>query len=195
VTLRCIAEIERRGLRNAELPPGVTGPERAQRAVLRFLQQQDCVMQHNAAAPILRLNSAISDLADGRVSPMFRPVNRRPGRRTTSRVEALIMGMAARAMSELMEAGATLDEAARQVAQAIRAGGVIGHKKISAATVKNWRARIMEGPGAAPPEAIAHFREPLWPDATAARRGKNLLTVLRQAGARLGREESQEPGD
>lgn len=148
----------------------------ALRAVLLFLERQPGVMRHAAIAPLIRLQGDIIDLADGRVSPLFKPVARQRGNPGKGQNEAMRMGFAVRTMSELMDGGTSEAEAARQVAAAI------GEK---ATTVRNWRARLNEGPGPGAPQlAIDHYKEPLPPDlgSTPEQRGKNLLGVLRTRG-------------
>ena len=124
--------------------------------------------------PLLQLQAAIVDLADGRVSPMFKPrerPNRHPGKRQT---DAFLMAMAARAMSELMEGGASEAAAALKVARAL--GG-------KASTIKNWRDRLNQGPGpGAPQAAVDHYRAPLpsWPGSTGTQRGERLLALMKE---------------
>jgi hypothetical protein len=175
VMLRWATELERPGATNPRLPAGMTAPEYALRAVLHFLERQPSVMRHSALAPLLRLRGAIVDLADGRISPLLKPVARPVGNPGKGQHEAFRMGMAARTMSELMEGGASEHDAARRVARAL--GG-----KISGVTVRNWRARLNEGHGSgAPQAAIEHYRAPLPPGLgdTPKLRGENLLKRLK----------------
>jgi hypothetical protein len=152
----------------------MTGPALALRSILAFLQTQDCVMRHGASGPLLRLQSAILDLADGRVSPMFKPMKKPKGHPGMGREEAYRVGMAAQAMSLLMEGGESEDSAAREVAREL------GIKK--AATVKNWRTRLSQGPGpGAPRDALELFNTPLepWPGSTPKMRGKRILELMK----------------
>jgi hypothetical protein len=77
--LRCAAELDRRGINNSELPPGMTAPQKSLWAILKFLEQQHILMKCGDLGPLFRLYTAIVDLANGRVSPMFKPVERRVG--------------------------------------------------------------------------------------------------------------------
>jgi hypothetical protein len=79
VSLRVAAEMERRGIENPELPPGMTAPERSLSALMSFLEKQHILMKCGDTGPFLRLYSAIVDLANGRPSPLFKPVERRAG--------------------------------------------------------------------------------------------------------------------
>ncbi len=191
VLLRWAADLDRRGYRNSALPLGMTAVEYGLRALLFFLQKQQHLMNRNAVAPFLRLHGAIVDLADGRISPLFRPVRSgRPGAPGKSQIESMIMGLSARAMTQLMNVdGVPMDQAARQVAHAIRLGRIVGYGKVKAETVKNWRARIMEGPGSAPKLAIDHYNEPL----PAGMSAKDLLARLGKAGARYWAESQKTP--
>ncbi|MDR3428098.1 hypothetical protein [Silvimonas sp.] len=90
-------------------------------------------------------------------------------------------------MNELMEGGQASDEAAQKVARAMKAGKAAGHSKASYQTVKNWRARCMEGPGPnISPEALKNFQEPLPPHigASPKERGEFLLNALSSAKER-----------
>ena len=179
--LRWAAEVGRRGGEAGDAPPGTTASRLALKAVLAFLEKQDCVMRHGASMPLAKIQGALTDLAQGRVSPMFKPPVKANGNPGKGKGESLRMGIAARAMSELMDGGDSEDDAARQVAGAL--GG-----KMRPATVRNWRARLNQGPGpGAPQEAIDHFKAPLpsWPDSTPTMRGKRLLEILKERSALL----------
>ncbi len=79
VCLRWAAELDRRGVGNPRLPDGLTAAEKALRAVVNFLQRQPALMRRGDTAPLSRLYSAIIDIADGRRSPLFKPVNTKRG--------------------------------------------------------------------------------------------------------------------
>jgi hypothetical protein len=179
------AELERCGARNAELPEGATTSEYALHAVIAFLQATPSLNRLAAIGPLLRLDTALVELADGRVSPMFKPVKKRGGSPGAG-VPPVAIGLAARAMDELIRAGSGRSEAARQVAIALQTAG---YRRVSAKTVANWRDGCNEGPGGrVPGDAVKSFRDPLPPGMgdTPARRAASLLERLKRARALLG---------
>jgi len=182
--LRWAAEVDRRGNEDGNVPEGTTAPRIALKALIAFLNKQPCVERHGAHVSLVRLAGALADLGDGIVSPLFRPTVRNPGNPGKGNNAALIMGFAARTLTELKDGGMPLDDAARRVATALRAGQVRGSGKYDAATVKTWRARIKSRSKSIPPAAIFHYEEPLPPTLghTPKQRGEALLKVLRDRG-------------
>jgi hypothetical protein len=170
--LRWAAEVRRRGEDADNVPQGVTAARLALKAVIQFLQRE-CVLKHGASMPLIELQAALTDLTNGRVSQMFKPVAKPSGNPGKSRSDAAFMGNSARAMSLLMEAGKSEKDAASRV------GKVLG---IEPSQVKNWRDRLNQGPGpGAPRAAIDHYkaRLPTWPDSTPLQQGERLLKVIK----------------
>lgn len=184
--LRWAAEQEKLGVEDPALPPGMTWAESQLRTVCSFLQQQDCLMRHGSLAPLVRLLGEIGDLAKGRVSPMFKPRKRGPGRPRKGASEMMIMGLAARTVSELHEAGDSIPTAIQTVAAALG-------RRIPSGMLKDWREQIMGQ--TAPKEAIEHYLAALPSDAgkTPRQRANTLLNALRRRGG--GVINSQKPRD
>jgi hypothetical protein len=165
-------------------PPGSIAPRLALKAIISFLCKQDCVRNHGAVLPLVQLAGGLVDLGDGIANPIFKPAAWKPDQRRKGRTDMMTMGLAARAVTELMDGGVPLRDATRSVANALRSGKVQGSRKVNAETVKNWRARIEEGGGSAPQDAIDHYKGPL-PDEfghTPKQRGENLLRLFRERG-------------
>jgi hypothetical protein len=76
--LRWAAELDRRGVANPKLPEAMTAIEQALRVIISFLGRRSS-LPIDDVAPLLRLQAAIIDLANGRASPLFKPVKRRAG--------------------------------------------------------------------------------------------------------------------
>ena len=179
------AELDRRGINNPTLPEGATTAEYALRGVLFFLERSPFLVRRGAIGPLLRLHKALVDLSEGRVSPIFRPVKKRGGSPGKG-VPEVVVGLAAKAMDELIHAGNERGEAARKVANAVRAGG---YPKVTTTTITNWRDGCNEGPGGrVPNDAVGQFRAPLPATMgdTPALRAANLLERLKNAKARVG---------
>jgi hypothetical protein len=75
--LRWAAEVRRHGEEADNAPQGTTAPRLALAAIIGFLSQQECVLKHGASMPLIDLQNALTDLADGivsnlRPSPSFR---------------------------------------------------------------------------------------------------------------------------
>ena len=191
--LRLAAEVDRdsHSPQNIDLPgAAIASAELAIRGVVDFLQRQPYLDRHGeAVAPLVRLHGALWDLTEGRAPTMFKTINgtrRNPGR---GQAEMQIQGVAARTLSEFIEAKVPPKDAARRIAKALEGASRRGMGKITAATVINWRHRLMGaagGPGA-PVEAIQHYREPL-PSGlggTSLERAETLLTILRDRASAL----------
>jgi hypothetical protein len=199
--LRLSAAIDSYSADNPDLPGAAMASSLcAMQAVVSFLQKQPHLDQHGeAVAPLNRLSMALHDIGEGRPAAMFKPV-REPGAPGAPRNRAaidMIKGFAARAVDELCQSGTPLTKAAEQVADALRKAsrrerstqeppGQKGFGRITAGTVRNWRARIMEGAGPGASDlAILHYKEPLPVAAggTPKQRGEFLLKVLRDRAA------------
>jgi hypothetical protein len=178
-------EADRRAIAATNAPPGSTAARIALKAVIQFLEKQPCVMQRGASMPLIELQGALVDLAAGRVSQLLKPIVKPPYNPGKGHHDSLRMGMAAKAMSLLMDGGIREDAAALRVARAIG---------IESRTVRNWRNRLKEGPGpGAPQEAVRHYKEalPPWPGSTPIQQAERVLELLR---ARMPvRTKSQEP--
>ena len=180
------AHTERYGHEYEGAPAGFMAAESAVDAILVYLQGCDGLMQAGAIAPVLRLRSALRDLQEGRQPDLLRPRSR-GGRPDTDHRKAAVIGLAARAMTELIASGLPVTAAAGKVCDAMRSGRAIGWQSVKPTTIRNWRSRCEEGPGAdIAPEAIRHYREPLPPGMgdTPGVRANNLLAVLSEATRR-----------
>ena len=150
-------------------------------ALNRFLKQQHVHMNCGDIDPLLRLYSAVVDLTNGRASPMFKPVERRPGNPGKGLCYETIQGLAARALEELVAAGDSPKEAAKRVAGALKKSGREDMKDSTPETVIKWREHLREGPGPGAPEnALKHFNEPLWPGLSHRKKGEGLLIALKK---------------
>jgi hypothetical protein len=169
--LRWAGEIERRGGRNAKLPKGMTAPEYQLRFLVAFLERQPAVRRHGAAAPLARLLAAIGDLAEGKVPTMFQPTARPSRRPQMAQIEAMVRGVASRAMSLLIQAGQTEKFAAQRVA------AVLGEKP---EIVQGWRKSITRKRPTSP-LAREHYQASLPPEAgdTSASQAEFLLKALK----------------
>jgi hypothetical protein len=181
--LAWIAEQDRRGAANPELPEGATTSELALRMVLTFLEEQSPFLaRRGALAPLLRLDRAIVNLANGRVSPILKPVVKNRGGNPGMGVPDEVIEFAARAMDELIQADFEHDKAAEMVATTLQTSG---YCKVTAETITNWRDGCKEGSGGRRVSDLvaAQFRKPLPPHMgnTPARRAANLLKLLKRA--------------
>src|SRR5262245_37023250 len=74
--LRYAAHIARQNVAPwGHLPEGMPGILRSMQAVLRLLEKQPGIMARQDLKPLLRLNAALVDLQEGRVSRLFKPVD------------------------------------------------------------------------------------------------------------------------
>jgi len=186
--MRWGAELDRIGAANKELPDRVTSIEYMLRMLTTFFSASR-VLEGNGIAPLIRLHAAIVDLANGRQSELLVPVIKKPGHPGKGVTHALTQALAARALSELVDSGEPLDQAANRVAQALRKGRKDMHD-VTGTKVKNWRARLQEGPGArgVSDDALKHYLAPLPANfgSTSKMRGENLLKVFRERGEAFG---------
>jgi hypothetical protein len=171
------AELERRGERNPALPPGMTAVEYGLRAIVSLLQRQPALMRHGALLPPNRLLAAIGDLAAGHEPPLFQRIRRPRGHPGKRLEEAVVMGLAARTVTILLERGdVELDGAAQRVANTLNAN--TGKRTITGTIVKNWRFRFMASEG--PQDAVKAYNDP-FPELDA----DQLLRQLKGKGAML----------
>ncbi len=75
----------------------------ALKTVLLVLLRQPHLVQHGATWPLDQLLAAIWVLKQGRVAPIFKPTKQKTGHPGTSNDHGRVMGMAARALSELID--------------------------------------------------------------------------------------------
>jgi hypothetical protein len=153
-------------------------------AVLHFLQKQPGVMARGDLASLSRLNAALCDLSvGGKVHDLLKPV-KKSGRPGIGMVYEIIQVIAARALTELIEAGEDRTQSATRIARAIKAGRR-DMGSVKAATVLNWRDRMMQGPGpGASEQAVLQYRMPVAGDTPKAR-GEILLKALAQRSAKF----------
>ena len=125
--LRWENELDRRGVEMTDVPKGFTAAARSLKTLLLFLQNHRVLMQDGAIAPLMRLNAGMIDVASGTASPLFQPATKRAGPPAKGVTMDIIQAFAARAMSELMEAGNSRDEAAVENRQRASQGTPRGH--------------------------------------------------------------------
>lgn len=119
-------------------------------AACEFIEGFADVAKGTLSKPLRALAMALHELEEGIVHPMLEKtvVRHRPkaGQATDS-----LVTFAALALEAAVQDKTPLNTAARQVATALHARGYRqpNGKPITAATVKNWRARASEGPGGA----------------------------------------------
>lgn len=185
-SLRFAAEVERRGEEDARLPKGMTSVVRGVRAMANFIIGHQNLKEDRLHAPLFRFFAAIVDLSEEKTPVIFKPVKSngpRPGRPGADAVQANVQGVCSRAMTELMDSGLPLKDAAKKVMKAATAGGARGHAALSAQKIQDWRDQIMAGHGAASPIAIARYHA-LLPAAagnTARERSEWLLASLEKS--------------
>jgi hypothetical protein len=189
--LRHAAELDRqRGTSPTQIPPETVAAQYFLHNLAKLLMEQPFFKRRpDLLAPLHRLSTAVSDLGDGTVSPMFRPVGRGRGHPGKGAQFDLMKGHAARAVTELNMGGMLLDEAAKVVAKALREGGNGRLNAVTPEVVINWREKIMlgRGPGATRAAIFAYKKElPPFMGCTPAERGHNLVeTTLRTIGEAL----------
>jgi hypothetical protein len=187
--VRWAAELDRIGAMNKDLPDRLTSIDYMLRAFLTCFLKISVLGKNGNLAPLMRLRAAIVDLANGRQSELFTPVNKKPGHPGKGVALAYVQGFAARALSELVDSGEPVKTAAGRVANALRKGRK-DMRGVDSNTIKNWRARLEEGPNArgAPDDALKQYLAPLPPGigTTSKLRGESLLKALRENGEGLG---------
>jgi hypothetical protein len=186
--IRATAAVDRNVWLKREPPDELSAVQGCLLAVLRFLEKQPGLMERGDLSPLLRLNAALSDLTVGIVSDLLKPRKKKRGRPGVGSQRQILQATAARALSELIEAADDQDQAASRIARALK-GKRRDMGEVTAATVVNWRERLMQGPGpGASEEAVQQYRMPL-PDhfgETPKLRGEALLKKLAQRGDAIG---------
>jgi hypothetical protein len=187
VSLRWAAELDRIGAANKELPDRLTSIEYMLRSLRACLSTVPVLMEDGALAPLARLHTEIVDLAKGHKSKLFVPITTKPGNQGKGTAQDCIQGMAARALSEFIDAGEPAKQSADRIAQALRKGRR-DMRDITGDTVKNWRARLNEGPGArgVSQDALNHYLAPLDIGSTPKARGEALIKAFRHRGEAIG---------
>jgi hypothetical protein len=189
VSLKCAVELDRLGSKaeDLNLPEGMTAAQKSVYAILCLLKPRALV--HDAyLSPLAKLHDAIVDLENGRVSDLFKPRKRRPGNPGKGVGYEVIQGLAARALTELIDGGDDPKLSAGRIATVLR-GIRKAMKNVTGETVTNWRERIMQGPGpGAPGWTIAHYNAALPENFghTPKERGETLLLALKKNGATIG---------
>jgi hypothetical protein len=187
--MRWASELDRIGAANKDLPDKLTSTEYMLRALLTCFLTVPTLLKDGHLAPLMRLKAAIVDLADGRQSDLFKPLIKNVGHPGKGTAHTAIQGLAARALDELVDSGEPVKQASDRVADAVRKGRR-DMRDVTGVTVRNWRARLEEGPGARGVQVAAwqHYRAPLPPDlgGTSKIRGESLLKALRERGEVFG---------
>jgi hypothetical protein len=169
-----------------ELRPGLAAAERQLMLLLNALSVEPELQISRSLKPLMVLHGALVDLANGQQPEMLTPLRKPAGRPEKDVASVFLQAMAARTLSELFEGGEALAVAAGRVAKALR--GMKGNPTTT--TVKNWRARLEEGPGGSgmPRDAWEQYVAPLPPGlgSTPKERGENLLKALRERGSLIG---------
>ena len=149
--------------------------------IFEYLLEHEIFREAETQRALAMLAMALMDVSHGRRADLFE-VPKAPGRPSMQTVETQVMGLTAKAMTELMRSGVARDDAAQQAARAAKAGRCAGHGKIDAAMVKGWRDRLEQGPAPGTPNwALARYNAPypssITPDPRV--RAEFLLTLLR----------------
>jgi hypothetical protein len=185
--MRWASELDRIGAKNKDLPDRLTSTEYMLGALATCFLTIPLLREGGQLAPLMRLQAAIVDLADGRQSDLFVPVIKKAGNPGKGVAYAMLRGLGARALDELVDSGEPVKQASDRVAKAVRKGRKDMHD-VTGETVKNWRERLMEGPRGAQDDAWKHYREALPPEtgSTSKMRGETLLKSLRERGEIFG---------
>lgn len=137
------------GLHHSLLPEKLGTIARYNQALMELIEANTWLKQMGLHQPIAELQLAITDIARGNEPELFKPVVKRSRNRPLPSAGAdVVKGQAARVLDLLILSGEEASEAARRIARALQAGGVIGAGRITASTIKNWRNRHKEGVGA-----------------------------------------------
>jgi hypothetical protein len=152
-------------------------------AVLRFLMKQPGLMERGDYQPLMRLNAALCDLKVGKSSELFEPAKKPKGGHPGGGITYdHLKGIAAQALSRLIEAGDDKKEAAERVARSCPKN--MG--KVNAKKVINWRALLMMGVGPGASEiAVQSFLDPV-PGSTPRAQGELILKILAKRGRLIG---------
>jgi hypothetical protein len=186
VHIRANAALDRDIFSKSQPPDGLTAGLRSLRAVLIFLEKQRWLWEAGDLAPLLRLKNALDDLTDGKGSDLLKPAkkNGRPG---VGRQRGTLQALAAQTLNVAIAAGEDIDHAAGRIARELKRGhpdiGIV-----NAETIKNWRQRQKQGPGAGAPDHVVNkFKAPLngFPDEPK-RRFEILLKALANPGGVIG---------
>jgi hypothetical protein len=114
---------ERDKVSKGETPDEREAVELCLQAVLKFLMKQPRLMERGDIAPLLRLNAALCDLSIGKTSDLLKPAKKlKSGSPGDGITHKFIKAIAARALSEFIEAGENNKQAARRIARALKVG-------------------------------------------------------------------------
>ena len=128
---------------------GLEGAKLACRAVGRFI----AVRHENPrlAAPFLTIMQSFNDLQQGLNPPLFSTNIKSRERERSSQRKHLRM-VAAVAMEVLMALGASLQDAAQQVAAAVQKWPAFRAQTITSTTIRNWRDQVRSSTDARNPQ-------------------------------------------
>lgn len=185
--IRANAAVDREVWSKREPPDELSAVQGCLLGVLLLLEKQPGLMERGDLAPLLRLNAALSDLGVGKVATFLKPA-KKIGRPSVGSRREILQALAARALSELIEAGDDQDQAASRIVRALKAKRR-DMGDVSAATVVNWRERLIQGPGrGASEEAVQQYNMSLPDrfDETPRLRGEALLKALAKRGDAIG---------
>lgn len=121
-------------------------------SLLELLHSVPEIKSGNLHSPFMTLAAALSDVQNGRKSPLFQPF------KNVSRLEIAIqfaMADAAIALDALIEAGMKREEAARKVAAKFQASKYPVRSALRTAlwqSIQTWRDHLSEGPGGRAPQ-------------------------------------------
>lgn len=141
--------------RDPKLPPGLSSILRASLAINKYITSAEVSKNFPLGIEFSRLNMAIADIAQSRRSTLFEPVNppsHNPGKPFA---DAILMGVAARSLDELMEAGIPKTSAGQRVCAVLRRRTPPLERPPS--TIIGWRDRLREGPGRVPADALRTY--------------------------------------
>lgn len=150
-------------------------------AATDFMGGEVALADPQVRASLMPLLRAIADVQQGRRPSLFNPP-RLPKRPPLSVAQANTAGAAAKALTELMNSGTSVNAASEKVSRAVRSGRCAGFEKCRGATVRGWRNRIHEGEGSISTFAIKQYHSALPPhvsELSASERARFILDSLR----------------
>jgi hypothetical protein len=159
--LRIALQMYREGICDAGLTDQQTLARLYSNVLTHFFFQHPDAASESLHQPLAALTVAFSDLADGKVPDLFRPVSKPRNRPKNQRLDDAVKGKAARALNCLIGSGEDNMEAARFIARELKKLRVRGANKITPQTIITWRNRCREGNGAVSEHTLEHYGEPL----------------------------------
>jgi hypothetical protein len=176
------SERQQRGIRNPNLHADLDPANYMLDAVLEYLQPEHNIID---IRPLARLGVAFEeDIARGKHSTMLEPIATPPNAPPKSAEAALIWGHAALAVTLLIKAGRSRQEAARLTAEAMNSG--TGKTLVKAKEILKIRDHINDKHSPAPKVTIEMYNQPLVGFGDSPReQGERLLKQLRGSARRL----------